>query len=191
MAKQKTLDVEVEGAAQVVAKLKQYRPEAVKALRKNLRKEMKPLLNKITGEINSTVTSELQSRDYEMFHNGRTSWNGVRATTSVTSNKKGSVVKIVMTGRGGKLGFNYAELAGIERRPPRKRSKGWYSSSPGYHSYDYAGQGLVFNERLTKDFGKPGRFGWIRIIKRRKEIEREMQKIIDVFNVGLSRKINR
>jgi len=189
MAKNKELDVEVEGIAYVVGQLKQYRPESLKALRKSLRKEMKPMLNKITSEINTEVSAELQSRDYEMFHNGRTSWNGVRASMSVTSNKKGDMVKIVMTGRGGKLGFNYAELAGIERRPPRKQSKGWYSTSVGYHSYDYAGQGLVFNERLTRDFGKPGRFGWIRIVKRRKEIEKEIKQVLDRYNIGLSRKL--
>lgn len=189
MAKNKELELTVENTAYVVSQLKQYRPESLKALRKSLRKEMKPLLNKITSQINAEVTSQLQSRDYEMFHGGRTSWNGVRGTMSVTSNKKGSMVKIVMTGRAGKLGFNYAELAGIERRPPRRKSKGWYSSSVGYHSYDYAGQGLVFNDRLTRDFGKPGRFGWIRIVKSRKEIEKEMLQILDRYNVGLSRKL--
>lgn len=181
-------DVDVEGVAYVVAQLKQYRPESLKALRKSMRKDMKPILNEITSEINGTITNRLQMRDYEMFHGGRTAWNGVRASTSVTSNKKGSVVKIVMTGKAGKLGFNYAELAGIERRAPRRKSKGWYGT--GYRAYDYNGQGLVFNKRLEKDFGKPGRFGWIRIVRRRKQIEKEMKKILETYNIGLNRRIN-
>jgi len=171
----------VEGVAEVVKLLKRFEPDVLKEMRKDMRSELKPLSNEIASQINTEVTSKLQSRDYEMFHNGRTAWNGVRAGTSLLASRRKSVAKLTFTGRSGDVGYNYAELAGIERRPPRARSKGWYSTTPGYHSYTYAGQGKVFNERLTTDFGKPGRFAFKRFLKKRKEVDKKAQKVADRF----------
>ena len=163
----------------------------LKDLRADMRSALKPLTQKISTQINTSVTSKLQSRDYEMFHNGRTAWNGVQGGTSLLSSRRKSVAKLTFKGQGGEVGYNYAELAGIERRPPRSVSKGWYSTTPGYHSYTYAGQGKVFNERLTRDFGKPGRFAFVRFIKQRKEVNKQAQKIADNYTEKLNRKMKR
>ena len=189
MAQKPQFDFDVDGIAYTVKVIRNVERGLISELRKEIRKELRPMVNKITSEINSSVTSKLMSRDYEMFHNGRSSWNGVRGYATIKSTNKQNAAQLVFTGRNGKVGFDYAELAGIERRAPRKRSKGWYSSSPGYHSYTYNGQGLVFNDRLEKDFGKPGRFAWIRVIKRRKEVEREFKQVIDKFTERISRKL--
>jgi len=189
MAQKPEFDFDVDGVAYTIGVLRKVDRDLIRELRKEIRKELKPTVNKIVGEINTSVTGQLQSRDYEMFHNGRTQWNGVRGFATVKSTSKQNAAQLVFTGRGGKVGFDYAELAGIERRPPRRRSKGWYSTSPGYHSYDYAGQGKVFNDRLERDFGKPGRFAWIRVIKQRKKIEREFKQVIDKFTERVSRKL--
>lgn len=189
MAREPDFGMSVDGIAYTVSVLKKIDDDLIKQLRKDIKKDLSPMVGKITSEINSVVTNQLQSRDYEMFHNGRTSWNGVRGYATIKANKKENAAQLVFTGRNKKFGFDYAELAGIERRPPRRRSKGWYSTSVGYHSYDYAGQGKVFNDRLEKDFGKPGRFAWIRVIKRRKEIEREFKQSIEKFTDRISRKL--
>ena len=179
----------VEGVAEVVKLLKRFEPDVLKEMRKEMRSELKPLTNEIANQINTEVTSKLQSRDYEMFHNGRTAWNGVRGGTSLLASRSKSVAKLTFTGRSGELGFDYAELAGIERRPPRARSKGWYSTTPGYHSYTYAGQGKVFNDRLKRDFGKPGRFAFKRFLKKRKEVDKQAQQVADRFIKKLNRLI--
>ena len=179
----------VEGVAEVAKLLKRFEPDVLKEMRTEFRSELKPLAIEISNQINAEITPRLQSRDYEMFHNGRTAWNGVRGNTSITASSRKAVGKLIFTGVGGKLGFDYAELAGIERRPPRARSKGWYSTTPGYHSYTYAGQGKVFNERLTRDFGKPGRFAFARFLKKRDEVDRKGQKIADKFIKRLNRLI--
>jgi len=179
----------VEGIAEVTKQLKRFEPDVLKEMRREFRSELKPIVKEITTSINSEVTSKLQSRDYQMFHNGRTAWNGVRGGTSITASRTKQVAKLTFNGRSGEVGFNYAELAGIERRPPRARSKGWYSTSVGYHSYDYAGQGLVFNERLEKDFGGPGRFAFVRYLKKRKEVDKKGQKIADQFIKRVNRLI--
>ncbi len=179
----------VEGVAEVTKLLKRFERDVLKEMRKELRSDLKPLTNDISTDINSQVTSKLQSRDYQMFHNGRTAWNGVRGGTSLLASRTKSVAKLTFTGRAGEVGFNYAELAGIERRPPRSVSKGWYSTSVGYHSYTYAGQGLVFNERLKKDFGKPGRFAFVRYLKKRKEVDKIAQKVADRYANRVNRLI--
>jgi len=179
----------VEGIAEVTKLLKRFEPDVLKEMRKDLRTELKPLTQQIASQINTEVTSKLQSRDYEMFHNGRTAWSGVRGGTSLLASRRGSVAKLTFTGRSGEVGYNYAELAGIERRPPRRISKGWYSTTPGYHSYTYAGQGKVFNERLEKDFGKPGRFAFARFLKKRKEVDKQAQQVADRFVKRVNRLI--
>jgi len=179
----------VEGIAEVTKLLKRFEPDLLKEMRKDFRTELKPVVKDIVTGINSEVTSKLQSRDYQMFHNGRTAWSGVRGGTSITASRSKQVAKLTFNGRSGEVGFNYAELAGIERRPPRSVSKGWYSTSVGYHSYTYAGQGKVFNERLEKDFGRPGRFAFVRYLKKRKEVDKKGQKIADRFIKRVNRLI--
>lgn len=178
----------VTGLAEVVRYLRRYDKDTLAAIRKDMRSEIKPIVAPILSEINTSVTSELMSKDYEMFHNGRTQWNGVRFTPQITSNRSG-IIKLKFTGRSGKLGYDYAELAGVRRRPPKKRSKGWYSNTPGYHSYDVNGQGDAFIDKLTGDFGKPGRFAWIRIIKKRREINNKINMILRKYNIELNAKL--
>lgn len=178
----------IQGLSETIRFLRKYQPEVLKQLRKDIASEIKPLVTSSVEEVNSAVTSTLKSRDYQMFHNGRTAWNGVKYTPQVTSNKRG-IIKLKFTGKGGKLGYDYAELAGIERRPPRARSKGWGISTEGLRSYDYNGQGLTFNARLGRDFGKPGRFMWIRIIKKRRLIDREIGQILKRYGIRESAKL--
>lgn len=175
----------VQGLTEVIRFLRRYQPEVLKALKKDISTEIKPLVEDSVREVNSVVTSQLKARDYQMFHNGKTAWNGVRYTPKVTSNRAG-LIKLTFTGKGGKLGYDYSELAGIERRLPRDRSKPWPARPRGYQ---YNDQGYVFNRRLGKDFGKPGRFMWIRIIKKRKLINRQIDTILTRYNIKVNAKL--
>jgi hypothetical protein len=172
----------VQGLTEVIRFLRRYQPEVLKALKKDISAEIKPLVEDSVNEVNSLVTSQLKSRNYEMFHNGKTAWGGVRYTPKVTSNRAG-LIKLTFTGKGGKLGFDYAELAGIYRQFPRARSKPWPGRPNGYN---YAYQGYTFNDRLGKDFGRPGRFMWIRIIKKRKLINRQIDQILTRYNIKVN-----
>jgi hypothetical protein len=183
----------LEGSAEAVRMLKQYDKDLYKELGKNLQTQLKPIIGPIQGQINGTVTSQLRSRrDSGMFgHSGRTSWAG--ATIKVkTSVQPKNLIFIEGKGQGansldGALGFEYAELAGIRRRPPRTMSKGWGSSSTGYHSYTQNGQGDGFINMLSK-YGKPGRFLWKRVLKRKPEIEDKVEKIAESLNLRINRR---
>ena len=181
------------GSSEAMKVLKNYEKDLFKKLQKELNSELAPIMSPIESEINSQVEGQLREALPGMFHNGRSGWAGVtvKARTSVRPRE---LIFIQGDGRSGGMdkqyGFNYAELAGIERRPPRQVSKGWGSNSVGYHSYIYNGQGKTFNRKLTQKFGKPGRFLWIRVLKRKPEIEQKVMKVAESLNIKLSRKLS-
>jgi hypothetical protein len=175
----------VQGLSETIRFLRRYQPEVLKQLKKDIASEIRPLVTDSVDEVNSVVTATLKSRGYQMFHGGATAWSGVRYTPQVTSNRQG-LIKLKFTGKGGKLGYNYAELAGLEKRPPKLRSKSWPRAPRGY---SYSGQGFTFNERLGRDFGKPGRFMWIRIIKKRTQINRQISQILERYNIKENAKL--
>lgn len=181
------------GSAETMRELKYYREKGLQnQFKKSLNSELEPILKPIEGEINSSVTSSLKNRMRGMFHEGRTGWSGV-AITVKTSLRPNDLIFIEGKGRSGGLdtqvGFEYAELAGINRRPPRPVSKGWGSTTAGYHSYIYNGQGRVFSERLTQSYGRPGRFLWKRVMNRKNMIELKVLKVAELYNMKVNKKL--
>jgi len=181
------------GSSDYLRELKTYEKGLFAQLKKRMTTDVSPILSPIESEINSSVTSQLKSTMPGMFHNGRTAWAGVDVRPRVSVRPR-DLITIEGTGKnqgmGRQLGFDYAELAGIERRPPRAVSKGWGSSSVGYHSYVYNGQGLAFNRRLGAKFGKPGRFLFKRVLRRKPEIEAKVKKVAEQFGIKLFSKLD-
>jgi hypothetical protein len=179
------------GDTEVFKMLRQYDKDLFAELRKKVNSQLAPQLEPIENEINSSLTSSLRSNMRGMFYDGRSGWAGVKIKARVSTRKR---ELIFLEGKGGneglgqQFGFEYAELAGIERRPPRSVSKGWYSTGVGYHSYIYNGQGKAFNRRLTQLYGKPGRFMWIRVLKRKPKVEEKVLQITDSLNIKINRR---
>jgi hypothetical protein len=109
-------------------------------------------------------------------------------TTRVSTNPK-NLISITAAGKSGKVGFNYAELAGIQRRRPRPMSRP-YQKNGETVQHRVNGQGIAFNAKLMRDFGKPGRFAWINVLRRKPEIEQKVSAIANTFGIALSRRIN-
>ena len=190
---QKMAESYLSGEKEYIRALKDTEKSLLPALRKALNSELSPILNPIENAINSFDGARLQSAMPGMFHDGRTAWSGVTVKARVSLRPKDLIFiegKGRSNGMGNQFGFEYAELAGIERRAPRAVSKGWGSNSVGYHSYIYNGQGKAFNRKLGSMFGKPGRFLWQRVLKRKPEIEAKVSKIAEEFGIQLSRKLN-
>lgn len=175
------------GTQEAFRVLKQIEPELYKDMRKKVNSELKPILNPIKGEINSSVTQEMRSKMRGMFHNGRSAWAGVNINARVSTRPQ-DLIFINATGIKGQVGFDYAELAGIRRRPPRKRSKS-YTLNGQTRTHAVNGQGDAMIEKLREEFGKPGRFAWIRVLRRKPEIEGKVQDIADEFGIKLSRRL--
>lgn len=175
------------GGAEAIRELKKYSPELYKQLRKNLNSELNPIIKPIQGEINSEVSNAIRTVMPGMFHNGRSAWNGANISARVSTNPK-SLISIVATGRVSKFGFDYAELAGIQRRKPRPLSR-TYTKDGVTMRHRVNGQGYAFNRKLKQEFGKPGRFAWIRVLRRKPQIEVKVIRIADQYNISLNRKL--
>lgn len=182
------------GSAETIKVLKQLEPDLFKDIRKKVNTELRPVLTPIKSEINASVTNEMQSKmvgrnrsESGMFHNGRSAWSGANITARVSTRPR-DLIFINATGRKGQVGFDYAELAGIRRRPPRARSKP-YTLNGQTRTHAIRGQGDAFIDKLQREFGKPGRFAWIRVLRRKPEIEKKVQDIADDFGIKLSRRL--
>ena len=175
------------GSSETIKVLKELEPDLYKEVRKKVNSELKPILNPIKSEINSSVTQEMREKMKGMFHNGRSSWSGVNITARVSTRPR-DLIFINATGVKGQVGFDYAELAGIRRRGPRKRSKA-YTINGQTRTHAVNGQGDEMIEKLRTEFGKPGRFAWIRVLRRKPEVERKVQDIADEFGIKLSRRL--
>jgi hypothetical protein len=176
------------GSSAAIRELKKYEPELYKKLRQSLNSELNPVIKPIQSEINSNIASQVMSKLPGMFHNGRSSWSGATMTTRVSVNPK-NLISITATGKSGKVGFNYAELAGIQRRRPRPMSRPYQKNGETVR-HAVNGQGIAFNEKLRREFGKPGRFAWIRVLRKKPAIELKVSRIADRYGIALSRRIN-
>jgi hypothetical protein len=189
--------IRVEGLEQTLKVLKEVEPDSIKAMRKDIRK-----IITLTG-----VVSSIKSRTPAiaplsgMNHSGPTKWGGVRSvTTSVLprtvalAKKSVPLVRISATGGKEALGFDYAELAGIRRRPPRARSKIRGSSIRGTQKGDGSialnGQGDKFIEMLEERNGKtPGRFAYRAVQAARGKISQGIQTVLDQYAKKVNRKL--
>lgn len=175
------------GSAEAIKELRKYEPQLFKELRKNIKSDLNPVIKPIQGQINSEVTNTLRSVMPGMFHNGRSSWSGATLDTR-TSTKPKELVFINAAGRSGKVGFNYAELAGIERSKPRPVSRE-YTKNGKTMRHRVNRQGVYFNAKLSREFGKPGRFAFIRVMKQTPAIERKVLGIADKYNLKVNRRL--
>lgn len=189
--------IRVENLRETINQMKILGPDLIKQMRKEMGTITAPTMSKIQTSVpvisplNGGLRKTGMMRPYGGMntHSGRTRWDGVKVTTTLTPSTyargkdEHPLVSIVATGRKG-LGFDYAELAGIRRRPPRKRSKGWNSTGPGYHSYTVNGQGDAMIEKLNRAVpfkGKAGRFAFAVVLKDKKDLERNTQVVLDKY----------
>jgi hypothetical protein len=189
--------IRVEGLETTLAILKTIEPDSI---------------NQIRNEIKQIVTasgavSKIRSRTPAvaplsgMANNGPIKWAGVKRVNvsvlpKITSFGHSSkpLVRIAVTGGATSLGFDYAELAGIRRAPPRARSKirgtGTRGTQKGDGSMALNGQGDNFIRYLEDRNGKsPGRFAFRAVLDTRGKIMFEIQKTLDRFAERLNMRL--
>lgn len=189
-------NLRVEGLEETLAILKEVQPDALKEMRKEIR----------TVITTAGVVSSIKSRTPAvapmsgMANNGPTRWGGVRSITTrvlsrtMAGRKTVPLITIVASGGKESLGFDYAELAGIRRRPPRARSKIRGTSLRGQQKGDGSialnGQGDNFISVLEERNGKtPGRFAFRAVFDKRFSIERGAQVVLDKYAQRVNRKL--
>jgi hypothetical protein len=136
-----------------------------------------------------------------MANNGPIKWAGVKSVNVSVLPKIMSfgyssqpLVRIAVTGGSNSLGFDYAELAGIRRAPPRARSKirgtGTRGSRKGDGSIALNGQGDNFIKYLEERNGKsPGRFAFRAVFETRGKIMAGIQRTLDNYAAKVNREL--
>lgn len=159
-------------------------------LKSKTKNELGPIISKVRSQIPAVAPIT------GMDHNGRTQWTRPRVSAYANPRaraKKGKsyvpIVGLRAASPSRAVGFEYGELAGIRRKPPKPVSKGWNSTSPGYHSYRVNGQGEAMIQRLEKIRVKPGRFFYKNVAKYLPEIRTRMRGIVEDSVKDLNRKL--
>jgi hypothetical protein len=138
-----------------------------------------------------------------MVHNGATRWAGITSVKTaippitlrrLARKRDTPIISIHATGSPDGLGFDYSELAGIRRHPPRSRSKipstGLRGSGRGDGSIAINGQGDNMIEVLNDRFGKQeGRFAYDATIKKRPALNIALQVVLDKYAAIVNRKL--
>lgn len=138
-----------------------------------------------------------------MTHNGATKWAGITSVKTaippitlrrLARKRDTPIISIHATGSPDGLGFDYSELAGIRRHPPRSRSKipstGLRGAGRGDGSIAIRGQGDNMIKVLEDKFGKqPGRFAYEATIKKRPALNTALQVVLDKYAAMVNRKL--
>jgi hypothetical protein len=191
--------IRIEGLEETLSILKTVEPDSIKKIRAE-----------ISGIIKASgAVSKIRSRTPSvaplsgMDNNGPVKWAGVKSITVSSLSRVTGFTKVsnqvplaVIRATGGKdsLGFDYAELAGIRRRPPRDRSKirggTLRGTAKGDGSMALRGQGDNFIRYLEERYGKtPGRFAFRAVFETRKMIMAGIQMTLDRYAESVNRKL--
>lgn len=180
--------VTVQGINETVRELKEVERTAVRQLRSDLKMKLNPLAQEIAARIPREAPLS------GMRHRGRTRWRGVNKpvvefTPGRARQGGNKLVNIRFTGGARGLGFDYAELAGIRRRPPRPTSRPYERRDrAGTFQHRLNGQGDAFIQGLAERTNRgPGRFMFLEAIKRRPQL---VLLALESLNTA-TRKINR
>ena len=192
-------EVRVDGLEETLRILKTVEPDSIKKIRSEIR-----------GIIQASgAVSKIRARTPNvaplsgMNNNGPVKWGGVKSiTVSALSRVTGftsvgnqvPLARITVTGGQQSLGFDYAELAGIRRRPTRARSKirggTLRGTAKGDGSMALNGQGDNFIKVLEDRHGKrPGRFAFRAVFETRQMIMAGIQMTLDRYAESVNRKL--
>jgi hypothetical protein len=184
-----------QGVAQVTRELRKIDRGSLNALRKDMRKSIMGIAKEIAGEVPPQAPiSGMQD------HNGVTRWGGIpRASVSFTpGGSRGGgnrLLSMKFTGGKGRLGFDYAELAGSSKRPGSTRSKFYSRNGSIPFRHNVTSQGDKFNsaiaDRVGLAKGKSGFFVFDSALKKHGRIEGLGKRAIDDYMRDASRELQR
>jgi hypothetical protein len=177
--------LKVTGLIETAKILKSTNKNLLKELKKDLAEGIKPIANKI--QLSVPALAPLSG----MNHNGRSRWDAVKTRVSFTPGAaiKGRqyqpLISLVVTGKKG-LGFDYAELAGINRRKPAPKSRSWTDQYGNIRRTAQNGQGAAFTRGLG---GKPGRYAFATVKNNYSQITAVTIKIIESYASKINAKL--
>lgn len=180
----------IRGAKEI---LKQMDPVFQKALERDFHKRMSKPLQKISKDTR-TANRKIKNRLPNLYnHRGRTRNTGadIKASFRPSAEYGRSIALITARGRNGQVGFEYAELAGINNSTNGRRSRIPGTTTRGRGgdgSYLLNGQGQHFNRTLMS-IGKPGRMAFSAVQKNRPELEKIALGVLGKMTDRLNEKL--
>lgn len=170
-----TFTAKVRNVKPVLAELKRLEPETFKKLKRDMRKDVMPLVNLIKAKIPPQSPFQGSIRD-GFDHNGRTAWrktNPQSITISTPTSVRGRAASTVVTIIENSAAVAITDKAGMrgERsgRQPQKR----------------------FNQNISRKLGPSQRFGFKTAIQNKALVEGIINNIIDKVEAATNANIRR
>ena len=180
----------IRGAKEI---LKELDPEFQKALVKDFHKRMSAPIQKISKDTRA-ANRKIKNRLPNLYnHRGRTRNTGadIKASFRPSAQYGRAIALITAKGRNGQVGFEYAELAGINNSTNGRRSRIPGTTTRGRGgdgSYVLNGQGQHFNRTLL-GVGKPGRMAFSAVQKNRSDLEKVALGVLGKMTDRLNEKL--
>lgn len=181
----------------LIAELKELGPKAMRDLRKDIRNSIKPLAAQVKADVPSSSPFKGMNANYY----GRVQWQHPRVTVSITPGKKSiheysPLITLVATGGRTKVGFDYAEMAGVRKRPPRPLSRKYKrrtDSVERQHKVTTQGDNLIEKARQVSKYNfKAGHFAYGKFLSLRPQMIllalQSLDKTANEFNIKLRRR---
>lgn len=178
------------GVKETVKVLREFEPEALKQMRKEIRTIANPAVTAIKA-ITPAVSPFAGRRVDGMSHNGRTAWSAVKVTVSITPGQRSrafgsttsNLAAILSRGSNNQFGFNIVDMAGKTNKVRTSGKTREYSYKGGTRSHALNGQGRGLIENLPK---KPSRYVYPAIESKMPQIysgvANAIQNAIDIAN---------
>jgi hypothetical protein len=167
--------VTVKNVKPVLAELKKVEPETFKTLRKDMRSDVAPLVNRIKAAIPPVSPFAGRMRD-GFSHNGRTAWNktnpqsvGVSTPTSMRGKSAATVVMITTNSAAVSIAAKAGMRGMSSGRQPQKR----------------------FNQNIANVLGPPQRFAWKTTVQNMALVTEIIDNIIEKVEEATNSKIKR
>lgn len=167
----------IQGLDKAVRELNGIDKGITRQLRKDLGKKLRPIAKAVANEV------EIQPPISGMKGTHRTSWTGVRAGISFTPTKRSKlggavpILSMTLKSKGKFAGFEIAEMAGSKNLAFSKNRK--------------RGRQFVNALKSRSDFPryKAGRFGYGEFLKRRDDMRKIAESVIDDFAAKFNKKV--
>lgn len=181
------------GIKEAVKVLKEFEPETLKLMRKEIRRIANPAVTAIKAT--TPTVSPFAGRSVDgMSHNGRTAWSGVKVMVSVTPGQRSralgsttsNLAAIVSRGNNNQFGFNIVDMAGKTGKVRTSGKTREYAYKGGSRSHRLNGQGRGLIENLPK---KPSRYVYPAIESKLSKIYGETAKVVQDAIDAANRKL--
>jgi len=182
------------GVKETIKLMRQFEPEMLKDLRKNIRQIAQPAVSQIKQ--NTPKVAPLSG----MIHNGRSAWSSPKVTIQVTPSARSgfgkttaNLVAIKAEGSGKVYGFEISDMAG------RANNDGKYKLT---RSFVDSRTGQVVRRRINKQgtnmiavlnarFGPASRFMYKNLEDKLPEIRQEVAQVVEQTMTNFTRKLNK